>query len=297
VTRWHGSLEVQITAKDLEVERRFAAGDRLVAETRALPYMAADVFSVRDEGPAGRVLGYTAGDDVADADAYRAFEDLFRGSEEFIAARQRRYLELVAGCSPAVDIGCGRGEFLDLMAEAGIEAIGVDMDDGMVDRCRAKGHADTVVGDGVAYLHSRDDASLGLVFSAQVVEHLPPAVLEDLLAAAARKLRPGGLFIAETVNPHSVPALKTFWMDITHQHPLFPEAMLGWVRIAGFSSAYVFHPNGTGDVEVDRYTTTIEGRDGPMAPTINDPRSRVDFTKVIPPGETVRLFGTKHVLP
>jgi hypothetical protein len=70
-----------------------------------------------------------------------------------------------------------------------------------------------------------------------------------------RKIRPGGLFILETVNPHSVPALKTFWVDPTHQHPLFPEVALALCEINGFESAYVFHPNGTGEVEVDRYDT------------------------------------------
>lgn len=255
VAQLQGAVEVQIRAEQLERERRLIGSDRLLAETRALPYMAAEVFSIQDAGPAGRVLGYSARDEVSDADAYRAFEDLFRGSEAFIAARQRRYLDLVRGCAPAVDVGCGRGEFLDLLAEEGIEATGIDADPGMVARCREKGHDRTIEGDGVAYLDTLDDASLGLVFSAQVVEHLPPTVLENFLGVAARKLRPGGLFIAETVNPHSVPAMKTFWMDITHQHPLFPEALLGLCRIAGFSSAYVFHPNGVGDVEVDRYVS------------------------------------------
>jgi SAM-dependent methyltransferase len=124
----------------------------------------------------------------------------------------------------------------------------------MVARCREKGH-EVALGDGVAHMEGLKDGSLGLVFSAQVVEHMPPEVLKRFLAVAARKLRPGGLLVAETVNPHSVAALKAFWVDITHQHPLFPETMLALARIAGFGSAYVFHPNGVGDVERDRYTT------------------------------------------
>jgi hypothetical protein len=84
---------------------------------------------------------------------------------------------------------------------------------------------------------------------------MPPDALKRFLAVAYDKLRPGGLLVAETVNPHSVAALKAFWVDITHQHPLFPETMLALCRIAGFGSGYVFHPNGVGDVERDRSTT------------------------------------------
>jgi SAM-dependent methyltransferase len=216
--------------------------------------MVGETFSVREDASAGRVFGFDSPLSADDEDAYREFEELFRGTEAFIAERQRRYVDVIGDCAPALDVGCGRGEFLDVLAEAGIEATGVDSDAGMVARCRDKGH-DVALGDAVGHLESLDDASLGLVFSAQVVEHLPPDVLTRFLELAARKLRPGGLLIAETVNPHSAAALKAFWVDITHQHPLFPETMLALVRIAGFSSGYVFHPNGTGDVETDRYVT------------------------------------------
>jgi glycosyltransferase involved in cell wall biosynthesis/SAM-dependent methyltransferase len=248
-------LAARLANEHVARERGDEAPAQLVAETRALPYMAAEVFRVFDAGAAGAVLGYDDPSAGGEQDGYREFEDLFRGEEAFIADRQRRYLDVVGNCAPAVDVGCGRGEFLDVLAQAGIAATGVDADAGMVERCRAKGHAGTVHGDGVAYLKSREDVSLGLVFSAQVIEHMPPDVLEAFVAAAARKLRPGGLFVAETVNPHSVAAMKAFWVDITHQHPLFPEAMLALCRIAGFGSAYVFHPNGVGDIEADRFTT------------------------------------------
>ena len=154
-----------------------------------------------------------------------------------------------------LDVGCGRGEFLDLLAEAGIEATGVDADAGMVERCREKGHAGTVHGDALEHLRSLADGTLGAVFAAQVIEHLDPPDLHEFLALARAKLRPGGLLIAETVNPHSVAALKAFWVDPTHRHPLFPETVLALTRGAGFASAFVFHPNGTGDAEHDRFTT------------------------------------------
>lgn len=248
-------LSQEIAAEQVERAQGLDGATRLVAETRAIPYMASDVFTTFDAGAAGSVFGYSTPLAAGDEDAYREFEELFRGSEEFIADRQRRYLDVIGECAPVVDVGCGRGEFLDVLAAAGIDATGVDSDAGMVARCRAKGHEQTVLADGIEYLESLEDGSLGLVFSAQVVEHMPPDALRRFLEVAMRKLRPGGMFVAETVNPHSVPALKTFWVDITHQHPLFPEVMLALARITGFGEGYVFHPNGVGDVETDRFTT------------------------------------------
>ncbi|MCW2959506.1 MAG: glycosyltransferase, partial [Solirubrobacterales bacterium] len=251
------STEERLAATRVEHGGRLDAAEHLTHELRELPYVTGEPFATFDAGTAGEVLGFREGDRrVASGDeAYRAFEDVFRGSENMIADRQRCYLDILerASASPAVDVGCGRGEFLDLLAEAGIDAIGVDQDPGMVARCRDKGHGQTVEGDGIAYLETRDDASLGLIFSAQVAEHLAPEALLGLLSVAARKLRPEGLLVLETVNPHSVAALKAFWVDITHRHPLFPEALLVLARTAGFGSAYVFHPNGTGAVEADRH--------------------------------------------
>jgi SAM-dependent methyltransferase len=252
-------------------ERLEAAHHALRAQLYALPYLQGEPFTIFDAPAAGRVLGFTdAGEgDAAEADRYRAFEDVFRGSEEFIGSRQRRYLPIVGDRVPVVDVGCGRGEFLDVLASAGIEAVGVDSDEGMVARCREKGHAATVLGDGIAYLEGLPERSVGTVFSAQVIEHLPYEVLQRLLTASLRVLVPGGRFIAETVNPHSISALKAFWVDPTHQHPLFPETMLGLCRAAGFDAAYVFHPNGAGDVEADRHVT------GEYAVVASTPRSDV----------------------
>jgi hypothetical protein len=91
------------------------------------------------------------------------------------------------------------------------------------------------------------------VFCAQVIEHLPVAALQRLLELARRKLRADGLFIAETVNPHSLAALKTFWVDLTHQHPIFPEVALAFCGLAGFGAAYVFAP-GFDDFAAARFT-------------------------------------------
>lgn len=234
-----------------------ARSQRLLDETRAVPYMDHSPFSLRTVPGAGVVFGYEDGDGLgqgAGDDGYRAFEDVFRGAEALIRTRQERFLSFVEDRAPVLDVGCGRGEFLDLLATRGLAASGVDLDPGMVAHCRAKGH-DVVHGDGLEHLASLEDGSLGMVFAAQVVEHLPVERLKRLLALTHVKLRPGGRLCVETVNPHSVQALKTFWADPTHEHPLFPEPLLALVRAAGFDEAFAFHPNGTGDYDRDRFET------------------------------------------
>jgi glycosyltransferase involved in cell wall biosynthesis/SAM-dependent methyltransferase len=222
-------------------------------EDRAIPHMEGAPFSDIDHPQVGRVQGYRTDGDSDEQETYRSFEDTFRGSEGFIRDRQRVFLTLVQGRGPVLDFGCGRGEFLDLLAERGIPRLGVDSDAGMVRRCHEKGHAEVVCADGLDYLESLEDGSLGAVFAAQVIEHLPYLALLRLLRLAQRKLGADGILLAETVNPHSAAALKTFWVDPTHQHPIFPEVALSLAQAAGFASAFVFHPNGTGDVERDRF--------------------------------------------
>jgi SAM-dependent methyltransferase len=235
---------------------RVEAADRLVTESRALPYVSGSPFEIFEEPVAGRVQGYGRRDgDPGRAGTYDAFEDIFRGPENFIRDRQRRYLDLLGDRDPVLDIGCGRGEFLDLLRERGLKYAGIDPDPDMVGRCRAKGHERVEVADANSYLERCVDDSIGAIFCAQVIEHMPYEELLRFYGLGLRKLAPGGLFILETVNPHSVPALKTFWVDPTHQHPLFPEVALALCELTGFESAYVFHPNGTGEVEVDRYET------------------------------------------
>jgi SAM-dependent methyltransferase len=210
-------------------------------ELDALPFMESDPFVVL-QTPVGEAYGFGTRGELAHAESgYVAFENLFRGSAQRVAESQRAYMPLLAGHEPVLDIGCGRGELLSLVAEAGIAASGVDSDPGMVAHCASLG-LDVRRADGSSYLRSLPDGSLGTVFAAQVIEHLPYPELQELMRLATSKLAPGGLFIAETVNPHKIASLKTFWVDLTHQHPIFPEVALALCAITGFASAYVFAP-------------------------------------------------------
>lgn len=213
----------------------------IAAELYALPYIADSPFRPMSS-PVGEVLGYDSAVRKAEGDSdYVAFEEMFRGPAGRVAESQRPYVALVREHEPVLDIGCGRGEFLAMLAGEDITASGLDSDPGMVRRCEDLGLRATL-GEANEYLDRLDDGSLGTVFSAQLIEHLAHSELQRMLELARRKLRPGGLFIAETVNPHRISSLKTFWVDVTHQHPIFPEVALALCAIAGFESAYVFAP-------------------------------------------------------
>lgn len=174
---------------------------------------------------------------------YFAFEARMRGSHADVLERQRPYVADFEEAAPVLDVGCGRGEFLSLLREAGIEAAGVDRDPDMVELCRADG-LDVEQGDAIAHLEGLADESLGGVFAAQILEHLPPAPLVRLLELACAKLRPAGILVAETMNPLSLVALKNYFADLTHAQPLVPETLVLLARQAGFGSTELrfLHP-------------------------------------------------------
>ncbi|MDA0171534.1 methyltransferase domain-containing protein [Solirubrobacter taibaiensis] len=236
----------------IDIERTRSELDAVLHGLRAIPFAAGDPFTAFDHPVAGRVLGVRGHGTVRDEEAYRAFEDVFRGSRERVAGLVEPYVELLADHAPVLDIGCGRGELLELLKDAGIEATGIDIDEGMAAEGRARGLA-IEVGDAVEHLRAQPDGTLGAIVSIQVVEHLSLEGLRELFALSRVKLREGGLFVAETVNPHAAHALKTFWVDLTHRHPIFPEVALVQAVGAGFAEAFIWHPAGAGDVTADRF--------------------------------------------
>ena len=169
---------------------------------------------------------------------YFAFEARMRGSTADVRGRQEVYVDDFRDAAPVLDVGCGRGEFLGLLRDLGIEARGVDRDPDMVAFCRAEG-LDVEQGDALSYLAELEDGSLGGIFAAQVVEHLRPPALLRLLELAAAKLRPAGILVAETMNPLALGALKNYFADLTHAQPLVPETLVMLARQAGFERADV----------------------------------------------------------
>jgi len=169
---------------------------------------------------------------------YFAFESRMRGSTDSIRERQRRYLDDLRAAAPVLDIGCGRGELLGLLREAGVEARGIDADADMAAYARGEG-LDVEQADLIEYLGRTPDGSLGAIFMGQVVEHLPGPTLAQSLALAAAKLRAGGVLIAETINPLSPIALRNYFADLTHAQPLVPETLELLARQAGFAETEI----------------------------------------------------------
>jgi SAM-dependent methyltransferase len=175
---------------------------------------------------------------AASVSDYFAFESRMRGSTEQVRARQRRYVDDFRSAGPVLDVGCGRGEFLSLLREAGVESRGVDAEADMIAFALGEG-LDVEQADALLYLEGIENGSLGGIFAAQVVEHLPPPALRRLLELAHAKLRDDGLFVAETINPLSPLALRNYFADLTHSQPLVPETLDLLARQAGFSEAEI----------------------------------------------------------
>jgi len=170
---------------------------------------------------------------------YVGFEDQFRGTPDEIRARLVPYAELFAGASNVLDVGCGRGEFLALLAERGIAARGIDVNESMVEVCRQKGLAASRE-DALAYLRAQPSGSLGGLLAAQVVEHLDPGYLTNLLDASWAALRPGSVVVLETINPACWFAFfESYIRDITHVRPLHPETLKYLLLASGFENVEI----------------------------------------------------------
>ena len=173
---------------------------------------------------------------------YFSFETRMRAPSEEIVERQRPYVELLAGHAPVLDVGCGRGELLTLLRDAGIAARGIDADADMVAFARGAG-LDVEQADLLEALAACAPASLGAVSALQVVEHLPPPVLVRFLELAHGALVPGGLLLVETINPATPAALRHYFADLTHAQPLVPETLELLAGQAGFTGSEVLYRN------------------------------------------------------
>jgi SAM-dependent methyltransferase len=240
-------LQERLTVEHGERHRR----DREVVErlgvlTARLEDLRAEVERLRRPVPGAQLVPLPAvppGLGALPAAAYVRFEDRHRGTREEIRHRQQAYLDLFAGGGPVLDVGCGRGEFLELCREAGIEARGIDVDPAMVARCREAGLA-AEQADAIAYLEAEPDGGLGGIFCAQVIEHIPPEALVALVRLAHRKLRPGGMLLCETPNPACLTIFSgAFYVDLSHIKPIHPEAARFVLESAGFRDVEIRYVN------------------------------------------------------
>ncbi|WP_306549229.1 methyltransferase domain-containing protein [Desulfobulbus sp.] len=166
-----------------------------------------------------------------DHNFYRAFEEQYRGSRDLIKSRLRVYLPFITPLvglyedAKAVDLGCGRGEWLELLNEAGFQTYGVDLDTGMLAACHEFG-LNVETKDAIEVLQELPNASQLVVSGFHFAEHIPFAQLQILVQEALRVLKPAGLLILETPNPENiVVATNSFYLDPTHQHPIPPKLL------------------------------------------------------------------------
>jgi SAM-dependent methyltransferase len=200
--------------------------------------------------------------------SYVGFEDRFRGSQESIRARLEDYVPLFKAApsgGDVLDIGCGRGELLALLSEAGIPARGIDVNGEMVALCRERGF-NAEQADALSYLESLPDASLGGLTAIQVVEHLEPGYLARFLEAAFHKLRPGSPIVLETINPACWMAFfEAYIRDLTHAQPIHPDTLRFLVQASGFSSVDVQLRSPVADADRLERVADAALTDGPAA--------------------------------
>lgn len=165
---------------------------------------------------------------------FYAFEEWARGSEESVVSQQEDYVKFFVGKERILDIGCGRGEFLELLRKEGINSYGIDADINMVAHCKEKG-LEVFQADALSYLKSLNDNSLGGIFAGQLIEHLSTSDLIILIELAYDKLKSDSLIILETVNPTNLTTFSgSFYADPTHIKPVHPVTLEFFMEKAGF---------------------------------------------------------------
>jgi O-antigen chain-terminating methyltransferase len=244
-----GSIQKQLAADIEELQKKFWADLERIrleyetvihAELRTLRQKASLSAEPASQAAAAPPHGFQ------DID-WLKFAEKFRGSETAVERRQQIYALRFRDHAPVLDLGCGRGEMLEVFRQSGIQAAGIDLNDDSLALCRAKG-LQVESADLYAYLRALPDSSLGGMVCSQVVEHLPPDRLPELIQLAHAKLRTGGLLAIETPNPECLAIFAThFYLDPTHRHPIPPALLSFYLEEAGF-----------GRIEVERLSPATE---------------------------------------
>jgi SAM-dependent methyltransferase len=166
--------------------------------------------------------------------SYLAFENSFRGSSECVKKEQEAYLPFFQGRDRVLDIGCGRGEFLELLRENGTaQAYGIEINGDMLACSRSKGLS-VLEEDALSHLEKLPDDSLEGIFISHVVEHLEPEDFLRLIPLAHSKLAGGGVFLSETLNPQSLFSYGPYTMDLSHVFPVHPLTFRFLLEKQGF---------------------------------------------------------------
>lgn len=241
------SAEIQNEIRTVLVDHWRAIAEQKL-RTQALLEGAQPEVNLTVEGSVAKKIGIEK-EHLLDA-LYLSFEDRFRGTRADVKERQRVYIPALESCvaatgdGPVIDVGSGRGEWLELLSESGIAAQGFDLNRIAVDECRGRG-LDATLGDGLQALKRQPYASLSAITSFHVIEHLPFDALVSMLDNALRALRPGGILILETPNPANLlVAAERFYFDPTHRNPLPSELISYLIKARGFERTEIvpLHP-------------------------------------------------------
>ena len=191
-------------------------------------------------------------------DFYVAFEEKFRGSEELIKERQKKYLKFINPLKilkdevKALDIGCGRGEWISLLNENGFNARGIDINESMVRLASQKG-LNAAVNDALGELRSLDENSIDIITAFQVVEHIKFDDVLELIKEAKRVLAPCGILILETPNPENIMVgTQWFYLDATHKNPIPCELLSFATHYYGLERNFIFKTNEKSPSEYER---------------------------------------------
>jgi SAM-dependent methyltransferase len=184
---------------------------------------------------------------------YTDFEHRFRGDESGIQEKLKIYLPHFAHTDHILDLGCGRGEFLELLHNSGKKAEGIDVSESMLTLARQKGLKCSCQ-DILGALEKKSDESAGGIFSSQVIEHFKPGYLREVVRESFRVLKTGAPIILETINPLSLFALsRIFFLDVTHNMPLHPEYMRYLLENSGFSKVDILYSGDLADEKLEDF--------------------------------------------
>ena len=256
-------LELDRAADEAELRMLRSRLELVLREARrALPGTLSEEQRVTLANELERMLG----------EHYEEFEIAFRGSRESVRERQKAYLNdplpLRALNAPVLDLGCGRGEWLELLGDHGVAAYGVDMNERFVEENRERG-LDVRHGDALQHLRSLPESSLVAVTAFHLIEHVELEVLLDLIDEGLRALRPGGLLLLETPNPTNLDVgASTFHIDPTHRKPVHPLWLEFLLTTRGFVDVELRYLNPSREVKVP--VPSVDGEDPELLRTLAD---------------------------
>ena len=248
----HRDFQAALDRSNLDIQKRLWDDlERIRAEYERLIHNELHLIRQRAAAATANSAPAVAATSAAKPDEpnfdYGRFAERFRGNEEYVRRNVAFYKPFFEGRENVLDIGCGRGEFLELMRDSAVQAKGIDLSAESVALCRAKG-LEAEVADLFPYLVNQPEGTFDGIFSSQVVEHLDPKALPEMIRLCAARLRRGGVLAIETPNPECLAIFaRHFYLDPTHTRPV-PHPLLG----------FYMEESGLGRIEVHELSPAVE---------------------------------------